>query len=204
MEVKRINTAVSDNNTYIITHNGHALIIDPSCTDGRIQTALSDVILDMIFLTHGHYDHFTGLMPLVRKYPNVPIYLNVADHGLAAGDPPLFGNRDRVYIDPSILTDLSEGSIHWQGMDIDIYHMPGHSPGSLVYRIGNYLFTGDVLFDDSIGRDDLPLGNGTDLRTSLKRFAMFDGSTIICPGHGNGSTMDIQWKTNPYLLHIHH
>ena len=204
MEVKCINNAASDNNTYIITQNQHALIIDPSCTDGRIQSTLSPFGVDIIFLTHGHYDHFTGLMPLHRKYADVPIYLNAADHGLAAGDPPLFGNHNQIRIDPLILTDLSEGTIHWQGMDIDIYHMPGHSPGSLVYHIGQYLFTGDVLFDDSIGRDDLPLGNGMDLRNSLKRFAMFDGSTIICPGHGPDSTMDQQWKTNPYLMHIHH
>lgn len=204
MEVKCIVYAPSDNNTYVVINNGHCLLIDPSTTDGRIESCIKDLKLDMILLTHGHYDHFTDVNALHRRYPNVKIYLNSRDHGLAAGNPALFGNRNSIVLDPSILTDLDEGELQWGYEMIHVYAMPGHSPGSLVYHIGNTLFCGDVLFDDSIGRDDLPLGNGMDLRQSLKRFAMFDGSTIICPGHGDGSTMDMQWRTNPYLLHIRH
>ena len=204
MEVKVINYAPSDNNTYVVIENDHCLLIDPSTTDGRIESLIKSLNLDMILLTHGHYDHFTDVNALHRRYPNVKILLNQRDHGLAAGDPPLFGNQNGIVLDPTILSDLDESSFQWQNQMIYVYAMPGHSPGSLVYHIGNYLFCGDVLFDDSIGRDDLPLGNGMDLRRSLQRFTMFDDQTIIASGHGPCTILGNQWKTNPYLMHIHH
>ena len=85
------------------------------------------------------------------------------------------------------------------GGTLTVLHTPGHTPGSVVYRADGFLFTGDTLFDGSVGRTDLPGGDAGALRASLCRLAALPPETVICPGHGGTSTIGRQIRTNPFL-----
>ena len=82
---------------------------------------------------------------------------------------------------------------------IDIITTPGHTPGSIIIRYAGYLFTGDLLFKDSIGRTDLPGGDSAKMKTSLSLLKTLDKNLIVLPGHGDETTLEDELKNNYFL-----
>lgn len=205
MEIKIINNRVSDNNTYIIKYNDNqCIIIDPSCNDGRIECEIKELSLNAILLTHGHYDHFTDVASLHDKYKDVPIYVASEDMEFVDGSKYIFSSQPSLnvrYINQEELTPITQFHYNFNGLDVDIYPMPGHSKGCITYKIGNNLFTGDVLFAKSIGRTDLPGGNNREMNSSLASFSQFDINCVVYPGHGPSTTLKQEYLTNPWLIH---
>jgi hydroxyacylglutathione hydrolase len=183
-----------------------AVVFDPGGEVEKIQAAIhkTGVNVEKIWLTHGHIDHVGGAAEL-REALNVPIegphvadkFLldNVVSSGMRFG---MTGVRD---FSPDRW--LSEGERVAIGeLTFDILHCPGHSPGSLVYfnKEMRFAHVGDVLFNGSVGRSDIPGGNHATLIKSIKDklLPLGDDVGFIC-GHGPGSTIGQERLTNPFL-----
>lgn len=184
-----------------------AVVIDPGGDIDRIEQAIaqSKATLDRIWLTHGHLDHAGGAAELAEKF-RVPIegphiadkFLldSLADTGLRMG---MAGMRN---VTPGRW--LQEGDKVQVGeLAFDILHCPGHSPGSIVFVAKEMRFAhvGDVLFNGSIGRTDLPGGNHAELIRSIvtKLLPLGDDLSFIC-GHGPASTIGHERQTNPFIV----
>jgi glyoxylase-like metal-dependent hydrolase (beta-lactamase superfamily II) len=183
-----------------------AVVIDPGGDVPRIQEAIAKtaVTVEKIWLTHGHIDHVGGAAEL-RDALKVPIegphladkFLldNVVSSGVRFG---MTGVRDFA---PDRWLDEGDQVLIGE-LSFDILHCPGHSPGSVVYFNAELRFAhvGDVLFNGSVGRTDLPGGSHATLISSIKDklLPLGDDVGFIC-GHGAGSTIGQERMTNPFL-----
>lgn len=183
-----------------------AVVIDPGGDVAKILAAIgkTGVQVEKIWLTHGHIDHVGGAAEL-RDALKVPIegphiadkFLldNVVSSGARFG---ITGVRD---FSPDRWLDEGD-RVSIGGLAFDILHCPGHSPGSIVYFNADMSFAhvGDVLFNGSVGRTDLPGGNHATLIRSIKDKLLPLGDEVgfIC-GHGAGSTIGQERLTNPFL-----
>jgi glyoxylase-like metal-dependent hydrolase (beta-lactamase superfamily II) len=181
-------------------------VIDPGGDVPRILDAIKQVgmVPERIILTHGHLDHVGGAMEL-KEALGVPIEgPHIADKFLMeraeeqARNYGLFGMRNA-----SSDRWLAEGDrLEIGGEAFEIFHCPGHSPGSLVYfnRTNRFALVGDVLFQGSIGRTDLPYGDHDALISAIKTklLPLGDDIAFIC-GHGPMSTFGNERETNPFL-----
>ena len=163
-----------------------AVLVDASLTPQQVQLQLDkfDASLYAILLTHGHHDHVEQLAEL-RKAFNAPVWL-------AQADQVQFGlDAENVYTEET----LAFGDLSLQPMAT-----PGHTPGSTCLVCGKVLFAGDTLFAGSVGRTDLPGGDGAVLCATLARMAQLLSPELqILPGHGDFSTMAQEKLSNPYL-----
>jgi glyoxylase-like metal-dependent hydrolase (beta-lactamase superfamily II) len=181
-------------------------VVDPGGDVERILAAVGQVgmTVEKILLTHGHIDHAGGANELRKR-------LGVTIEGPHLGDKILLDNLEvqgEAYGFPArnVTPDrwLDEGQqVTVGGHTFDILHCPGHSPGSVVFvsKAQKFLLVGDVLFRGSIGRTDFPYGDHDALITAIKTklLVLDDAYAFIC-GHGPGSTIGLERRTNPFLL----
>lgn len=186
-------------------------VIDPGGEVERIGEALAKlgVTVEKILLTHGHIDHAGGAAALKEALEaagaQVPIEgPDERDRFLLEG----LERQGREYGIPgvrNVLPDrwLKEGeAITIGGHAFDVLHCPGHTPGHLVFvnRTDRFAIVGDVLFRGSVGRTDFPYGDTAALLSSVrdKLFPLGDDIAFLC-GHGPGSTIGVERRTNPYV-----
>ena len=197
----------------VCARTNKAAVIDPGGDQPRIEAAIKDTgaTIEKILLTHGHVDH-VGAAESLRKTLGVPIEGPHRDETPILDALPETGRRYGLgEIEPVTVTRwLSEGDVVTVGeLTFDVFHCPGHSPGSvvLVWRKQpedesppGFAIVGDVLFQGSIGRTDLPLGDHTALLRSIetKLMPLPDDTVFIC-GHGPMSTIGRERATNPFL-----
>ena len=188
-------------NCYIIYNDSQAVIIDPGSSDGAICDFINRHNLQIkgIILTHGHFDHFGGV-EFIKNHFNCDVYIHKNDVKLLT-DCSLnlsasFGG-DICYDGVVAIGDCKMSLID---NDFEFISTPGHSPGSMCVKVGNYLFTGDTLFKGSIGRAFSPYGD-TDLEiASIKQKLFTLQDDVVCyPGHGSQSTISYEKRFNPYL-----
>ena len=199
MKVKVMQVGPIGTNCYILEDDetGKAAVIDPGDEAGRILKVLEEdkVEVEYILLTHGHYDHTTGVPELHRALPQAGIYIHEADaHGAGSRLFPLAGQVDNLLL-------YGEGDkLPLGSLTIEVLHTPGHSKGSVTLKVGDVLFSGDTLFAGSCGRTDLTGGSYEEIMASLKRLGELEGDYHVCPGHDVTSTLERERKTNPFLL----
>ncbi len=196
-----------DVNTYLIFNSkGDAIIIDPSWSVEEVKSFIYNkgLSLKLIVATHCHFDHIIGAPVLKREF-NAPIafdsreysvlkYNKLISKGLPGG--PYYVNLS-CDIDLKCLENIVAG-----GVEMKILHTPGHTPGSVSLYTPDerFLFTGDTLFKDGVGRTDFPLGDFNLLIDSLRRiFESFDEDTIVLPGHGLETTIGREYSENPFV-----
>ncbi len=160
--------------------------------------------LSAIWLTHAHIDHIMGV-GAVKDATGVPVLLHPADRKLydnLRGQGEWMGLR----LDPAPPPDaeLQSGQrLRVGGFDFEVRHTPGHSPGSVSFVGQGVVFGGDVLFNGSIGRTDLPGGDlGTLMSSIQSSFLSLPDSTIVYGGHGPETTIGIERMTNPFLTGV--
>ena len=195
---------ISTNNYLLIDEiSREAVLIDCSGNFEEIKKDLEENRgkLKYILLTHAHFDHIGGAKKF-SEYYNIPILMHKddemwLDHIKEQCDYfglPNFEKPQKIdFIDEN--TELKIGV-----NDIKVIHTKGHTKGGLSYLIGNILFSGDTLFLEEIGRCDLPGGNLTDLKNSIKNklFTLFP-NTRVYPGHGGPTTIKHEIISNPYF-----
>ncbi len=157
--------------------------------------------LQAIWLTHAHVDHIMGVRA-VKEATGVPVHLHPADRALYDALPRQ-GEWMGLSLDPPPPPDaeLQEGQILRLGShELTVRHTPGHSPGSVSFVGSGFVLGGDVLFNGSIGRTDLPGGDLPQLMHSLHSvFLTLPDSVIIYSGHGPETTIGVERMTNPFL-----
>lgn len=198
MIVKKTVLGVYQENAYILIdeESKDALVIDPGDEGESLVKYLESlkVHLKAILLTHGHVDH-VGAVDAVRDAFGIPVYISELDMKYIDQRKMAFGKMRRADF------FLKEGDVFtFAEKKVKIIETPGHSKGSLSFYIDGLLFSGDVLFQNSVGRTDLPGGNMEELLHSIKNKLMkLPGETRVFPGHGPETTLTMEQSFNGYL-----
>lgn len=189
-------------NCYIIYRRGIAVIIDPADGFAYLQEQCKSLGVTpcAVLLTHGHFDHILAAKEIQREL-QIPIYAGAEEKKLLE-DPSLnlsisFGASYGITPD-RLLLDGQE--IELLGMKWRMITTPGHTAGSVSYLVDDVLFSGDTLFEETLGRTDLPTASSAAIIDSItnKLFALPD-DTMVYPGHGNPTTIGHEKQYNPVV-----
>ena len=196
MNIKTMQVGPLGTNCYLLEDeaSGGAAVIDPGGDGGRIlaRAQADGVAIRLILLTHAHFDQTGGVAELHRALPEAPVYLHPADAALLGSDVfPSLGAPTVPYGDGDV---VKLGSL-----DILVLHTPGHTPGGVCLLVGDALFTGDTLFQGSMGRIDFQGGSYEDIMASLRKLDHLPGDYQVLPGHMDSSTLERERRTNYYL-----
>jgi len=195
-------------NTYLVgcPKTKEAILIDPGHEADRISARMSEsgMTFTAIVNTHGHLDHLASARHFQQTL-EIPFRMHQGDAFLlqslsqqcaAFGLPP---------IDPPEVTDWLEADTRYQVGDVgfDLRPAPGHSPGSLIFDFGDQMIVGDVIFEGSIGRTNLPGGDTVTLLESIRQQVLSkDDGTTLHSGHGPSTTVGQERRHNPFLVDL--
>ncbi len=188
-------------NTYLILTEKEAVVIDPVFEPDRILSLIGGRELKKIINTHGHIDHIQADF-ILKERTKAPILIHRADAELLsrpAENLALLVGESLPNFTPDIL--LEEGNeIPFGNFNLKVLHTPGHTEGSICLLEKDFVFTGDTLFADSIGRTDLPGGSEKKIFASLQKLtAVLRDEMIIYPGHGEVAEFKVVKKINPFI-----
>lgn len=192
-------------NCYLVADaaSRECVVVDPGEDSRRILEEISrrGWRVTAIWLTHAHVDHILGVAA-VREATGAPVHLHPADRPLYDGLPQQaqwMGLPAQAAPQPD--HELRAGGRVGVGPhEFEVRHTPGHSPGSVSFIAPGIALTGDALFAGSVGRTDLPGGNGAALLSSIRRELLpLPDDTIVYSGHGPASTIGAERATNPFL-----
>ena len=197
-------------NTFLLRPEGgeKLLVIDPGDEAERILAAVEETgaEVEAILLTHTHFDHIGAVAPVARA-TGAPVYVPEIEKGVLADIMAYvpwegFGPFESYDADET----LSGGeTLNLAGLELDVIFTPGHSPGHVTYSVRGEeaIFSGDVLFQGSVGRVDLPGGDGPTLLRSLQLLLdSHPGETAVYPGHMGITTLAAEQATNPFLTSL--
>jgi len=205
MKVVPIPNGVFVENTYLVIDEqaGQGAVVDPGEDTDLIARALRDagVSIVAIWLTHAHLDHLLGVSR-IREETGAPVYLHPADRPLYDAAPQqgaAFGIPAAPLAPPD--RPFNHGDALRVGdLSFEVRHVPGHSPGHVALVGHGVVFAGDVLFQGSVGRTDLPGGDYDTLLASIRReLLVLPDSTIVYAGHGPQTTIGAERRSNPFL-----
>lgn len=200
MEISVLRLGQIGANCYIFRQEGGAKcgVVDPGDQGEQVARWLKDQGLEpeAVLLTHGHFDHILGIPGLRGECPDLPVYCHPADLG-EGGTTGIFGQRFPTVRSFGNITPYKERDVvNVGGINVEVLETPGHTPGSVTLRAEDVLFTGDTLFQGSMGRTDLPGGDEATIMKSLKRLGELEGDYQVLPGHEGQSTLERERKSN--------
>ena len=214
VKIKKFTFNAFQVNTYVLyDETGECAIIDASCYEKHEKKELVDFISEnnltpvAQLLTHGHIDHMLGsrfvsktfkLKPLTHK-DSLPFLENSKEYGKVFGfdaDKPVM---PEMFLDDGDIIEFGK-------QELKVIHTPGHAAGSLCFyhEEGKFVIVGDVLFQHSVGRTDLPTGNHDELiKSILQKLLVLPGETIVYPGHGPETSIEDEKTSNPFLTGVY-
>jgi hydroxyacylglutathione hydrolase len=210
MDVRMITVGQIAENCFLLRRDGseRALIVDPGDEAPRILGAAEElgVAIDGILLTHTHFDHIGAVAPIAEA-TGAPVWCPEIETPVLADINsfvpwPGFGPYESYEADHAV----SGGEkLELAGMEIEVIFTPGHSPGHVTYSIRDEaaIFSGDVLFQGSVGRTDLPGGDWATLLESIRTLVdSHPPETTVYPGHMGITTLGAERATNPFLAEL--
>ncbi|MDU4750487.1 MAG: MBL fold metallo-hydrolase [Clostridium butyricum] len=198
LNLKTVPVGVYEANCYILvdSETKDCAIIDAGGDAGKILAAVESMQGNpkYLLLTHGHFDHVGGVKEICSKY-DIPFYISKTDEEYMEKDNSVFGTL------PKASGYLKEGDVVKLGSrEIKVIETPGHTKGGLCFLIDGKLFTGDTLFQGSIGRTDFIGGDMKEIISSIKNKLLPLGDDVeVYPGHGPSSSIKFEKMRNPYL-----
>ena len=181
-------------NCYIATVDGKDFIIDPgvNATEWVLENTSNPVA---ILNTHGHFDHVWSNAELQKKL-GIKLYT-------PKGDAPMLQDStwmaDLPPSTPDVLV-VGDEELDLQGVKIKFRHYPGHCPGCSTIEIKDAMFSGDFIFERSIGRTDFPMSSPQDMKNSLEKFKQLDYDKTVYPGHGGTTTIKQEQRNADYWI----
>ena len=203
MQVHQIQCGPLQCNCYLVEDNGTVVLIDCGGNGSEILSFADEKgwKIEAIMLTHGHIDHIEGINQIICRH-QCPIFIH-------EGDSEFLQNADfnlsaRIYRNPFVLEASAicfkdNDRLKFKTIEFDVIHTPGHTPGSVCFRSGELLFTGDTLFLNSVGNEFPPFGNfALEIESIRNRLFTLNGDFICYPGHGDRTTLSYEKMNNPY------
>ena len=208
LEVRGFTFNAFQENTWVISSQGEAMIIDPGCYDRAEQSLLDEHIrtsglrVKYLINTHGHIDHVLGNAHVSSAY-GVPVMIHELDVPVLQAVKAYASNYGFPnYAEAPAEGRLNEGQILTLGdTSCSVMFLPGHAPGhtGLYFEQEQKIFSGDVLFEQSIGRTDLPGGDfDTLIRSIREKLFKLPEETMVYPGHGDTTTIGSEKRNNPF------
>ena len=205
MEIRGLVVGVFQENCYILASNKtkEAIVVDPGDDPDRVMEVIKDmgVTVKLITNSHGHVDHILGVAGVQQstgaKFLIHQSDLSLLDQGSESakqmGREGITVPAPDGYVEDGDLVGVS-------GLDLQVIHTPGHTPGSVSYYVNGLLFSGDTLFRGSIGRTDFPGGDyAQEMRSIVDKLLQLPEETIVLPGHMLETTIRQEIATNPFI-----
>ncbi len=205
MKVERLVVGPLDTNCYILSENEECVIIDaggnPDLIIGKLEG--NNLRLKAIIATHAHSDHILSVSALKRRF-DAPFLISRRDEGIMSG----FTSFTRTYFGvdpgpppiPDIYLD-SRSHLTIGDKNLSIVETPGHTPGSCTIVVDDLMFTGDFIFNGTIGRTDFG-GSYTDMVSSINWAKRQERDYFIHPGHGELTTLEAEKRSNPFFKEL--
>jgi len=210
MKVENLVVGPFQSNCFVVAceATNDAIIVDAGDEGARIVATVRELGVNIraVVTTHAHLDHVAGLGPVASAY-DVPRLIHrdaMATYGMMEAQAEMFGLPAPQRVEFTRFVAHGD-TVEFGEVVAEFVESPGHSPGSvcLLFRGPDpqIIFAGDVLFQGSIGRTDLPGGNFNTLMTTLRdQFLPLADDTIVYPGHGPATTIGVEKRTNPFLM----
>jgi glyoxylase-like metal-dependent hydrolase (beta-lactamase superfamily II) len=208
LDVRAFTVGPVQENTYVVRAHSEAtsaLLVDPGDEAERLQSAIEalGVEIEAILVTHCHFDHIGAVAPLARA-TGAPVYCPEIERTVLADVmswvPPGFGPFESYEAEHTV---AGGEQLSLAGLDIEVIFTPGHSPGHVTYAMPGALLSGDVLFQGSVGRVDLPGGDWSTLERSIGGLLKaYPAETVVYPGHMGVTTLGRERDTNPFLSEL--
>ena len=211
LDVRKFTVGPVQENCFIVRRKDSStgLIVDPGDEADKLLEAIERLGIDSvaaILITHTHFDHIGAVAPLAEA-TKAPVYCPELETQVLANVMdyvpwPGFGPFESYEADHTI---AGGETLEIAGLDIDVIFTPGHSPGHVTYAIADHdaLFSGDVLFQGSVGRVDLPGGDWPTLLASIDNLlSAYPAETTVYPGHMGVTTLGRERAINPFLREL--
>jgi glyoxylase-like metal-dependent hydrolase (beta-lactamase superfamily II) len=206
MDVVGFTVGPVQENAWLVSNDGRGVLVDPGEEAERLQREIAerDVTVEAILITHCHFDH-VGAVAAMARHTQAPVYCpageveileNINDYVRWPGFGPFEPYTPEHHVHGGDTLELA-------GLTFDVISTPGHSPDHVTYATGNAILSGDVLFQGSVGRTDLP---GSDHATLMRSIATLldtlPDETHVLPGHMGPTTLGAERATNPFLREL--
>lgn len=201
MDIRCVNFSGQSANCYLVRTEDLLIVVDPFDINEKIEDFLSEDKPKYVFLTHCHFDHILGAKRIRDRFG---AKIAIGKHDAVGLYDPYFSlsnmaGFEQTPFSADILFD--GGDVFEEGKTrITVLHTPGHTAGSVCYVLDDYIFTGDTIFEGTVGRTDFPTGDFAALKKSLEMLKNLNKDYKLFSGHGLATTLQREKQRNPYLI----